>query len=125
MSDPGPDDRGGSPEPEPFEGLEEGLAAERTDLAWSRSGLAMIGCGLLIARGLPSLTGTAGRPVVGALVLALGGAIWLLGQVMARRRHRNIGELALAARWYEVAPVAYGTAVIGLVALLVGAFRPA
>ena len=42
-----------------------GLAAERTQLAWGRSTLALFGCGAAIAKGLPNITGTPGRPWAG------------------------------------------------------------
>jgi uncharacterized membrane protein YidH (DUF202 family) len=105
-----------------FEGLEEGLAAERTDLAWSRSWLSMAACGVIIAKGLPGLGGTQGRPIIGVVVLVLGTGVWLLGWVNAKRRREHAGDVRPVVRWHEVAPVAFGTAIVGTVAFLLGVF---
>ena len=51
---------------------------ERTDLAWNRSGLAIVGCGLVVMRGL-TLNGFERSDVaVGAVILVLGFASYLL-----------------------------------------------
>ena len=39
-----------------------GMSSERTDLTWSRSGLALLACGVIILKGLPAVTGSAGAP---------------------------------------------------------------
>lgn len=100
-----------------------GLAAERTELAWGRSALSLFACGAAVARG--GLSGSGGdRPVVGAVLLALGALVWLTGLPLARQRARAAAGLSGArrpARQRELAPVAYGTAVVGLAALVVAA----
>ena len=37
-----------------------GLAAERTELAWGRNSLALLGCGAAVAKGLDTVTGERG-----------------------------------------------------------------
>lgn len=94
-----------------FDGIDEGLAGERTDLAWSRSGLSLIACGAAIARGLPTLVGTPAQPVIGLVVLALGGAIWVVGSMIGRKRR---GEPGAVATSFELSSIAFGTATVGL-----------
>lgn len=104
---------------EGYEGPDAGMAAERTDLAWSRSGLALGACGFIILRGLPSVTGSPRRPVVGAVILGLGVATWALGHWSAHRRRPSRGRPRPVARWSDLAPAAFGTAAVGLVGLAV------
>jgi len=113
------------------EGVVSGLAAERTEMAWSRTGLAMIGCGVVIAKGLPTLSlsstqhrvaipETASHPFLGGAVLTIGVAVWLLGLYSARRR-RHSGRRRVAV-WSDLAPAAYGTAAVGVAALVLAFF---
>jgi uncharacterized membrane protein YidH (DUF202 family) len=104
---------------EEYEGPDEGLAAERTDLAWSRSGLSLGVCGLIIFRGLPSITERPSRPVVGAVLLGLGGVTWALGYWSAHRRRSAPGRPRPVATWSDLAPAALGTAAVGVVGFLV------
>lgn len=102
-----------------------GLAAERTELAWGRSTLALMACGAAIAKGLPSVTGTAGHPIAGALLLGFGGLVWLAGLPYARARARasHTGQRHRATA-IELAPLAFGTAAVGIAGLAVNAFLP-
>jgi uncharacterized membrane protein YidH (DUF202 family) len=95
------------------------MAAERTDLAWSRSGLSLGVCGLIVLRGLPSITSHSSRPLVGGVLLALGGATWGLGYWSAHHRRPTGGRPRPVATWADLAPAAFGTAAVGTVALLV------
>jgi uncharacterized membrane protein YidH (DUF202 family) len=104
---------------EDYEGPDPSMAAERTDLAWSRSGLSLGVCGLIVLRGLPSVTGSSSRPVVGAILLVLGGVAWLLGYWSAHHRRPSAGRPRRVAVWADLAPAAYGTAAVGSVGLLV------
>jgi uncharacterized membrane protein YidH (DUF202 family) len=104
---------------EGYEGPDAGLAAERTDLAWSRSGLALGACGLIILRGLPTVTSGSSRPVVGAVFLVLGGVTWALGYWSAHHRRPSGGRPRREATWADLAPAAFGTAAVGSVGLLV------
>lgn len=101
---------------------DRGLAAERTTLAWSRSGLSLIGCGIIIIRGLPS-NGSEGHPVAGAVVLVLGLVAWGLGRMMSRRRHSRASTARPTMRWSDLAPVAYGTAALGLAGVVLALFH--
>ena len=102
---------------EGYEGPDAGMAAERTDLAWSRSGLALGACGLIVLRGLPSVTGHPSRPVVGAIILVLGAATWALGYWNAHQRRPSGGRPRPVATRRDLAPAAYGTAAVGTIGL--------
>jgi uncharacterized membrane protein YidH (DUF202 family) len=104
---------------EEYEGPDAGMAAERTDLAWSRSGLALAGCGLIELRGLPSVTGQAARPLLGAALLALGLLTWALGYWSSHQRRPSAGRPRPVATRRDLAPAAYGTAAVGIVGLVV------
>jgi uncharacterized membrane protein YidH (DUF202 family) len=118
------------PEPEPEEaartadGIEPGMAAERTDLAWSRSGVALLGCGVIVLKGLPTVSGDTSRPVAGMLILSLGALTWGLGRWSAHAQRAQIGTVRGVARWRDLAPTAMGTASVGTAALLLALFRP-
>jgi uncharacterized membrane protein YidH (DUF202 family) len=99
-------------------------ADERTDLAWNRSGLAIIGCGLVIMRGL-TLNGLERSDVaVGAVVLGLGVLSYLLAGWHARRRLRP-GQTRRPARPSDLLPLAGGVTAIGVAAFVLGAAFPA
>ena len=49
-----------------------GLAAERTSLAWQRTGIAIIAAGLAEIRGLPHRTELSGRPLIGLAIAGFG-----------------------------------------------------
>ena len=110
---------GGSYERDP------GLAAERTELAWGRSTLALFACGAAMIKGLPKVTGGADHPAEGAFVLLLGGLIWALGLPYARARARasHTGTRHVA-RAIELAPLALGTAAVGIAAIVIDVFLP-
>lgn len=104
---------------EEYEGPDAGMAAERTDLAWSRSGLALGACGVVVLRGLPSVTEHPREPVVGVVLLALGALTWVLGHWSAHQRRPSAGRPRPVATWADLALPAYGTAAVGVVGLLV------
>ncbi len=112
---------------EAFEDEEEdGLAAERTELAWGRSSLSLMVCGVAVARGVSRISGQASHPFVGAVVLVFGALAWGAGLPYARTR-------AIAARTgerhvvtpKELAPLAIGTALVGLGGFLIALLMPA
>jgi uncharacterized membrane protein YidH (DUF202 family) len=99
-------------------------ADERTDLAWNRSGLAIIACGLIVARGL-TLNGFERQDVaVGAVILLMGMASYVLAGWHARRRLRP-GRVEQPARPIDVLPLAIGVTVLGVAAFLLGLLFPA
>ena len=101
---------------------DSGLASERTELAWSRSALALLACGAATVKGVPNVTN--GHPVTGAVLLALGGLVWLSGLPLARRRKGRDGQARRPAMFRDLAPVAYGSALVGVAAFLVAALFP-
>jgi uncharacterized membrane protein YidH (DUF202 family) len=114
----GPDDIASS------DGVMPGMAAERTDLAWSRSGVALLACGVVVLKGLPAVHDVRARPVVGVVILALGALTWGLGHWNARQRRSLATGVRRVARWRDLAPTALGTAGVGLAALFLALFRP-
>jgi uncharacterized membrane protein YidH (DUF202 family) len=94
-------------------------ADERTDLAWNRSGLAIIACGLIVARGL-TLNGFERRDVaVGAVILGMGMVSYLLAGWHARRRLAP-GRAQRPARTADILPLAMGVTTIGVAAFVLG-----
>lgn len=106
------------------DGRDPGLASERTDLAWNRSGLALLGCGAAVAKGVTVAEPVPGRLAVGVTILVLGGVTWMLGGWQARRRSRP-GLARPVARPADLLPVALGTAGVGIAAFVLGLVFPA
>ena len=97
-----------------------GLAAERTELAWSRSGLSLAACGVALMKGVDKITGRTTEPVVGAVLLVLGALVWASGLPLARARARgDVTGQRHPARFVELAPVAIGTALVGVSGIVV------
>ena len=100
--------------------LNTGLAEERTHLAWRRSGLALVACGVVVFRQIPGVPVEGDRPIAGVAILALGVAAWFLGVRQARMRQRETTTGRPAADPHSLRVVAYGTAAIAVAAFLVG-----
>jgi uncharacterized membrane protein YidH (DUF202 family) len=99
-----------------------GLAAERTDLAWNRSGLSLIACGAVVLRGLANTPVGRGHLAVGACILTLGVLTWALGWWhLAHARAR--GDRRTTAG--DLLPVSLGVAAVGVSALVVCLLSPA
>jgi uncharacterized membrane protein YidH (DUF202 family) len=96
-----------------------GLAAERTDLAWNRSGLSLLACGAAVMRGIahPPLI-TKGQTAVGASILALGAFTWALGSWHAHRSRMRRARPTSAA---DLVPVSVGVALVGIAAFVIAA----
>ena len=103
------------------ESRDPGLAAERTDLSWNRSGLSLLACGAIIMRGIARPPLTEGSVTVGVTVLALGAFTWALG---AWRVHRSRTRGARRTTPADLRPIALGVAVVGIAAFLVAALFP-
>ncbi len=104
--------------------VDRGLAAERTELAWGRSALAVLACGAALVKGIPGSGAPEGQPLLGVVVLTGGGLIWLAGLPLAHRRARpGTGQTRIVARSADLIPITIGTAVIGAAGLVIAALR--
>ena len=99
----------------------DGLAAERTSLAWNRSSLALFACGAAVFKGLPRLPAPNGRPVVGGVIVALAivAAIAVGWEERSRRRAVAAGHGAIDGR--IVRRVAFANSLIGVAAFALAA----
>ncbi len=94
-------------------------AAARTALAWQRSGLALAATGAVVAKGVPG-SGVGDRPILGAVVAALGLSVWLVTSVTERRR--SAAPRRPAATGTDLAPLAAATTAVGVVLLVLAAW---
>ena len=101
-----------------------GLAAERTELAWGRSTLAMFAVGAAIVKGVPRVTGNASHPIAGIIIFALGALVWLAGAPYARARVRSVHGHRPPAEHRGLAALAFGTAAVGVAAMVIEVFFP-
>jgi len=90
-----------------------GLQNERTGLAWQRTALAGLACGLLVAR---LLAGVSLTLAILTGVFALGAAA-AFGWVALRRFRLNVRALAAGRHLDDARPAALATALLGLTAL--------
>jgi len=95
--------------------------AERTDLAWNRSGLSLLALGAVIMRGLSKPPFVTRNLALGACILGLGALVWALGAWHARRV-RRLGNRP--TRMIDLVPVTVGVAIVGFVAFVVAARFP-
>lgn len=101
-----------------LDGSDPQMAAERTDLAWDRNWLALMACGLLVARGISRPPLTHGRTAVGLTIVVLAAALAGLGAW--QRRHRSVSTRPAGPS--DLAPLAAGTAAVGTAAFVLAAF---
>ena len=99
--------------------IDQQFAGERTDLAWNRSGLAMLACGAIVLRGLSRPPFIPARTAAGVLILVLGLVVWLLG---VGQNHRRSAAPRHVARPADLLPVTLGTAAVGAAAFVIGLF---
>ena len=91
------------------------FAGQRTQLAWSRTGIAFMALGGAVIRDVP---------VAGVLVVALGVTVWVAGYV-ERRTARTTGRAALAReRRRALLFLATLTTIMSGVALAIALFLP-
>ena len=96
-----------------------GLAGERTDLAWSRSGLAFVVCVAAIAKRIaPELATLDARAIV-VLALVVGGLAWGFAIFWARAVAGTTLTGRRIADEHKLRLIAYGTAAIGGAAAVV------
>jgi hypothetical protein len=96
-----------------------GLSGERTDMAWSRSGLAVLACLAALAKKLlGDLHRVSGSAIIVAGI-AVGAAAWIFGLLWARTVAGSTlaGHTLAEARTLRL--VAWGTAAIGVAAIAI------
>ncbi|MFM7271347.1 MAG: DUF202 domain-containing protein [Actinomycetes bacterium] len=96
---------------------ERGLAGERTDLAWNRTGLAMLIILGAVGRNALQTPGVASGLAVG--LVAIGAAAWGLGLRGAHRISQSTHTGRHRAETRLLATVTAGTIVVGLAALVI------
>lgn len=97
------------------EDVDPGYAGHRTQLAWSRTGIAFMALGGAVIRAVP---------VAGALIVALGAGVWLAGYVERRTaRTRGSGVLAEKRR-RALLFLATLTTLMSVVALAIAVLAP-
>jgi len=94
-----------------------GLAGERTDMAWSRSGLALVVAVGAVLR-LVVLPDDADAPTIVYALCALGGIAWVVAMTHARTISRSTIEGRLVADPTRLRSLAYGTTAFALGALV-------
>jgi uncharacterized membrane protein YidH (DUF202 family) len=99
----------------------DGLAAERTSLAWNRSSLALFACGAAVLKGLPRLNAPGGRPVVGGIIVTLAVIASLAAGWEERTRRRAVASGAGRIDAGVVQRVAMANAAIGVAAFVLAA----
>jgi Domain of unknown function (DUF202) len=98
-----------------------GLARERTELAWSRSGLAVAVTVAIILRRLWPLSGD--KAVVALVIIALGAILWVVGMQLGRRTRFGMGsESALTTSSFRMMTI--GTLVLAGAGFVVGVVLP-
>ena len=96
-----------------------GLAAERTDLAWNRSGLAVVVAVAIMLRRLWPLEGY--KSVVALVLIAAGAIAWAVGMPLARRKRPDT-RAGLGVSTCRMLTV--GTLVLAAAGFLLGVFTP-
>jgi uncharacterized membrane protein YidH (DUF202 family) len=92
---------------------DEGLSPQRTELAWGRTGLAMVAAMVVLARRAWALGG--GFEVAALVVVGVGGLVWLAGMRLSRDLHAHMEPHGLTGTR------AFGLVTAGTVLLAVGA----
>ncbi|MEI8336331.1 MAG: DUF202 domain-containing protein [Actinomycetes bacterium] len=96
---------------------EGGLAGERTDLAWSRTGLAMIVIIASIGRRALTIRGT--TEIVSLFVVLIGTLVWAFGLRGAHRISRSTATGRHTTELHLLTAVTIGSITIALAALLI------
>ncbi len=97
---------------------DRGLARERTDLAWNRSGLAVAVTVAIVLRRLWPLSGN--REVLALALIATGAVLWVLGMRLGRLTHPRRGEGGLGERSCRL--LTMGTLVLAAAGFVAGVF---
>jgi uncharacterized membrane protein YidH (DUF202 family) len=97
------------------------LAAERTDLAWDRSGLALLALGVVVFRGISRPPLSRGNVLVGACIVGLAGVTMLVGWWHVHRMGTRGTRPTSTA---DLLPISACVALIGVFAFVLGAVSP-
>jgi hypothetical protein len=98
-----------------------GLARERTELAWSRSGLSVAVTVAVTLRRLWPLTGD--KAVAALVLIAVGASVWIVGMQLGRRaRLVTDAEGGLATSTFRLLTI--GTMILALAGFVVGLILP-
>jgi uncharacterized membrane protein YidH (DUF202 family) len=100
---------------------DEGLSPQRTELAWRRTGLALVAAVAVLARRAWDLGG--GLEVSALVVVAVGGLVWLAGMCLSRDLHVHMEPHGLTgARAFGL--VATGTLLLAVGGSIFGVVAP-
>jgi uncharacterized membrane protein YidH (DUF202 family) len=99
------------PEPE----RDPGLAAERTTIAWGRSGLALVTATAAVIRGMSGISGGA---VAAVVLLVIAGGVGM-SIVMRHQRHVAYDLAPIAFRRLRLAQLAWSVTAVGIVCLVI------
>jgi len=106
---------------EPARGLDgdwdDGLAPERTQLAWGRTGLAVVVSVGVLARRVWTLHGWTG--VVALVLVAVGALVWLAGMRSSRRLELSMEPHGMTGR-HAFGLITAGTVVLAAGGLIFG-----
>jgi uncharacterized membrane protein YidH (DUF202 family) len=109
--------------PAPDADRDEIVAAERTGLAWGRSGLALLACTAILARRFFPLD-TRADHVAAFLLLGAGGLGWAISAYRGRGQSLMTGmDAPEAARRFRLATLS--TVVVAIAGFVLGLFSPA
>ena len=97
--------------------IDDGLSPERTQLAWGRSGLAVVVAAGVLARRVWSLNGSLGA--IAMAIVGIGALVWLIGMRASRRLHLTMEPHGLTGR-HAFGLVATGTVMLALGGLIFG-----
>lgn len=97
---------------------DDGLAPERTQLAWGRSGLAVVVAVGVLARRVWTLHGATG--VVALVLVAIGALVWLAGMRSSRRLELSMEPHGMTGR-HAFGLMTGGTLVLAFGGLVFGA----
>ena len=96
---------------------DEGRSHERTELAWGRSGLAVMVAVGVLARRVWTLHGVPG--VVGLSMVGIGALVWLAGMRISRDLHEVMVPHGMLGR-HAFALISAGTIILALGGLVFG-----
>jgi uncharacterized membrane protein YidH (DUF202 family) len=105
--------------PEP---VDHGLASERTDLAWNRSGLAIATCIAVLLRRIWPLDATS--RVVALACISLGSGMWALALLMGRAVSRPTGGERRSLSPARAGAITAATVALAIAAFVLGFFPP-